>query len=196
MRNPVGLRQMLGLAAVLLLVALPAVASGATSLRVFPASPYRAERIALLPAPPVTVGAHALVRFGGAPGYPAAGIQGTSPGLQGTTVALPARTRACTDNYRPASSVAIAARHFAERVLFTVTQPAHTGTAVGFDVDIGVHLTTGWVFGTGYFSTGLATGAIASTITLRMYVDLGAALPTVLGVEVTVNTCTSTTACP
>jgi hypothetical protein len=196
MRKAVGLRHLLGLALLLLLLVLPALASGATSVRAFPASPYRAERIALPSAPPLRVGAHALVRFGVAPGYAAAGVQGTSPGLQGTTVVLAACARACTDSYRPASSPAIAAGHFAERIVFAVTQPARTGTAVGFDVDIGVYTATGWVFGVGYFSTGLSTAAAASTITLRVFVDLGALRPVVTAVEVTVNTCNSTTACP
>jgi hypothetical protein len=83
-----------------------------------------------------------------------------------------------------------------ERVIFTVTQPRNTGPAVGFDVEVAVHLTTGWVYGNGYFSTGVATGAATSTISLRLYVDLGTAVPTVQKVEVTVDRCTSTTGCP
>jgi hypothetical protein len=67
---------------------------------------------------------------------------------------------------------------------------------VGFDLEIAVHLTTGWVFGMGYFSTGVATRTGTSTVSLRMYVDLGTTAPTVLAVEVTVNRCSSTTGCP
>jgi len=111
-------------------------------------------------------------------------------------VVLPACGGACTDRYRPASSVAIAAGHYTDRVIFTVTQPPATGAAIGFDLEIAVHLTTRWVFGTGYFSTGVATGATTSTVTLRIYVDLGTAVPTVEAVEVTVNRCLSTTGCP
>jgi hypothetical protein len=81
-------------------------------------------------------------------------------------------------------------------VIFTVTQPRNTGPAVGFDVDIAVHLTTGWVVGIGYFSSGVGAGAATSTISLRLYVDLGTAAPTVTTVEVTVNGCTSITGCP
>ena len=197
MRTHGGRRHTLGLAVLLLLMVLPASASAATTVRVFPASPYLVVSVTLPPTPPVTIGAHALVRFGGAPpGYAAAGVQGSSPGLQGTTVVLAACARACTDNYRPASSAPLAARHYAERVIFTVTQPAHTGTATGFDVDVGVHLSTGWVFEAGYFSTGLGSRGTAATITLRLFLDLGAALPTVGSVQVTVNSCNSPAACP
>lgn len=196
MRKPGGLWHWLGLAALLLLVALPASASAATSIRVFPAAPYHDVRLTPLAAPPVTVGAHALRHFGVAPGYAAAGTQGAPPGLAGTTVTLPACVGACVDRYRPASSVAIAAGHYAERVTFTVTQPGAAGPAVGFDLMMAVHLATGWVFGQGYFSTGVSAGAGTSTVTLQMYVDLGTAFPNVLGVEVTVNRCLATTVCP
>jgi hypothetical protein len=196
MRRPVGLGHWLVLVFLLLLVALPTAASAVTTVRVFPASPYLDERLTALPPPPVVVGAHALVRPAGAPGYPAAGVQGTSPGLQGTTVALAACAGTCTHRYRPASTPAIPAAHYLERILFTVTQPGRAGTAVGFDVEAAVHLTTGWVFGMGYFSTGRAFTLGTSTIRLFLYVDLGAALPTVLSVEVVDNRCLSTTACP
>jgi len=196
MRRTRGLGQWLGLALVFVLFAVPATVSGATSVRVV-ASHSAAFRVVPAAAPPVVIGAHALVHFGfAAPGYPAAGVQGNTPGLQGTTVVLPACAAACTDRYRPASSAAIPARDYAERVIFTVTQPPRAGPAVGFDVEVGVHLATGWVFGAGYFSTGVATGAAAATITLRFYVDLGAALPTVTAVETVVNSCSSTTGCP
>jgi len=196
MRRPCGLRHWFGLALLCLLFLLPSTACAATTIHVFPAEPYYLVRLTPLPAPPVTIGAHALVHFGAAPGYPAGGVQGLSVGLQGTTVVLPGCIRACTDRYRPASSVAIPAGHYAERVIFTVTQPGHAGPAVGFDLEIAVHLTTGWVFGKGYFSTGVATFPAASTVTLRMYVDLGTAAPTVSAVEVVVNRCLSTTGCP
>jgi len=195
MKRPAGLGHWLGLAVLLLLVVLPATGSAATTVRVFHAS-YAVARITPLAAPPVTVGAHATIHYAAAPGYPAAGVQGTSPGLQGTTVVLPGCARACTDRYRPASSVAIAAGHYAERVIFTVIQPGAAGPAVGFDIAVAVHLTTGWVFGFGYFSTGVATGAATSAITLRVYVDLGTAVPAITAVEVTDNRCLSTTACP
>jgi hypothetical protein len=196
MRKPGGLWHWLGLAVLVLLLVLPSSASATTSIRVFPAAPYRDVRVSPLAAPPVTTGANVVRHFAAAPGYAAAGVQGTSPGLEGTTVVLPSCAAACTDRYRPASSVAIAAGHYTDRVTFTVTQPAAAGPAVGFDIDIAVHLTTGWVVGHGYFSTGVATRATTSTITLRMYVDLGTAAPTVIAVEVTVNRCLSTTACP
>ena len=196
MRKAGGLRHWLGLAVLLLLVVVPASAAGATSVRTFPAAPYKDGHIVPLAAPPVTIGASAVRYFGAAPGYAAAGVQGTSPGLEGTTVVLPACTGACIDRYRPASAPAIPAGEYTERVIFTVTQPAVAGPAVGFDVDIGVHLSTGWFFGVGYFSTGVATGAATATISLRMYVPLGTVAPTVRAVEVTVNRCTSTTACP
>ena len=185
-----------GLVLLLLLVAIPASASAATSVRTFHASSYHDVTLIRPAAPPVTIGAHGLLRFGAAPGYVAAGIQGTSPGLQGTTVVLPSCTGTCIDRYRPASSAAIVAGDYAERVAFTVTQPHNVGPAVGFDVDIAVHLTTGWVFGVGYFSTGVATGAATATIALRMFVSLGTAIPTVTAVEVTVNECSSAAACP
>jgi len=196
MKTPRRLRHWLALAALLLLVALPSSASAATSLRVFPASPYHDLRLTPLAAPPVTVGANAIRYFAAAPGYAAAGTQGAARGLEGTTVVLAACAGACTDRYRPASAVAIAAGHYTDRVIFTVTQPAHAGPAVGFDLMIAVHLTTGWVVGTGYFSTGVATGAATSAISLRVYVDLGTAAPRVLAVEVTLNRCLSATACP
>jgi len=191
-----GLRHWLGLVLLLLLVVLPATSSAATTLRVAPSPHFSAVRELPAAAPPVVVGANLLRHFLFAPGYAAAGTQGTSPGLQGTTVVLPGCGRACTDQYRTASSPAIVAGHYAERVTFTVTQPGAAGPAVGFDLEIAVHLTTGWVFGNGYFSTGVATGAGTSTITLRMWVDLGTAVPTVLGVVVTDNRCLVTTACP
>lgn len=196
MRTFRGRWQVLGLLLLLLLVVIPSSASGATSVRTFPGSPYFADHAVPFAAPPVTIGAYALRQFGAAPGYAAAGVQGSSPGLQGTTVVLPSCTGACTDRFRPASTAAIAAGDYAERVVFTVIQPRNAGPAVGFDLEIAVLLTTGWVFGNGYFSTGVATGGAASTITLRMYVDLGAAVPTVTLVEVTVNQCLSTTGCP
>jgi len=196
MRKPGGLWHWFGLAALLLLVVLPSTASAATSLRVFPAAPYRDVRLTPLAAPPVVVGTNAVRYFGAAPGYGAAGTQGASSGLQGTTVVLPACVRACTDRYRPASSVAIAAGHYTDRVIFTVTQPGAAGAPVGFDLLITVHLSTGWVVGKGYFSTGVSTVAATSTISLRIYVDLGTAAPTVLAVEVSVNRCLSTAACP
>ncbi|MGD1100398.1 MAG: hypothetical protein ABR888_08690 [Thermoplasmata archaeon] len=185
-----------GLVVLLLLVVIPASASAATSVRTFTASHYFVAKVTPAAAPPVTIGAYAVRYMGAAPGYAAAGVQGTSSGLQGTTVVLPSCAGACTDRYRPASSPAIAAGHYTERVIFTVTQPRAAGPAVGFDVDVAVHLRTGWVSGFGYFSTGVATGAATSTISLRLYVDLGTANPTVLAVEVTVNRCTSTTGCP
>jgi hypothetical protein len=179
-----------------LLVVIPASASAATTVRAFVGSHYFDRRITPAAAPPVTIGAHALVHLGAAPGYAAAGVQGTSPGLEGTTVVLAACAAACTRNYRPAASAALPAGSYVEQVTFTVTQPHHAGPAVGFDVDVAVHLTTGWVFGKGYLSTGLATGAAASTITLHLYVNLGAVLPTVRAVEVTLNRCAVTTGCP
>lgn len=185
-----------GLAFLLLLLVVPSFVSAATSVRTFTASPYSTFHPTLRAAPPVTVGAHAVVRFGFAPGYAAAGVQGSSPGLQGTTVVLASCAVACTDRYRPASSAAIAARDYTERTTFTVTQPVHTGTPVGFGLEVAVDLTTGWVVGFGYFSTGVATGATTATITLQFYVDLGTAAPTVTAVEVTVNLCGSTTGCP
>jgi len=188
--------QGLGLAILLLLVVVPATASAATTVRSFPGSPYFTAKTAPLAAPPVTIGANALVHLRGAPGWVAAGVQGASAGLEGTPVVLAACTAACTDRYRPASAPALPARDYTERVIFTVTQPGLAGPAVGFDVEVAVHLTTGWVFGNGYFSTGVATGAATSTVTLRLYVDLGAAIPTVTSVEVTVNRCTLTTGCP
>lgn len=196
MRTPRRLRHWLALALLLLLAAVPTTASAATTVREFPAAPYAVEHLTPLPAPPVTVGAEAVRLFAAAPGYAEAGVQGSSIGLEGTTTVLASCTGACTDRYRPASSPAIAAGHYAERVIFTVTQPAAAGPAVGFDLEIAVHLTTGWVVGMGYFSTGVATGAATATITLRMYVDLGTAAPTVDAVEVTVNRCLATTGCP
>jgi len=186
----------MGIAVLLLLVVVPSMTTAATTVRTFTASNYLVETPALATLPPVTIGAHAGQRFVGAPGYAAAGTQGSSPGLQGVTVTLAACRFRCTDNYRPASSAAIAAGHYAERVTFTVTQPASTGTATGFDVEVAVHLTTGWFFGSGYFSTGRATRAVASTITLRFFVDLGTTAPTVTAVEVSVNSCLSTAGCP
>ncbi|MGD0587541.1 MAG: hypothetical protein ABSA63_01940 [Thermoplasmata archaeon] len=188
--------QGVGIVVLLLLVVIPASASAATTVRVFTAHHYFAAHITPAAAPPVTIGAHVLVHLGAAPGYPAAGVQGTSPGLQGTTAVLAACAAACTDRYRPASSAALRAGAYVEEVTFTVTQPHHAGPAIGFDVDVAVHLTTGWVFGKGYFSTGLATGAAASRVTLDFYVNLGAALPTVRAVEVSLDRCNATTGCP
>jgi len=196
MKPPRGLWHGLGLVAVLTLLLLPASASAATSVRAFHAEPFLAAHLAAPTAPPVTVGASATVHFVAAPGYAAAGTQGSASGLQGTTVVLPGCAGACTDRYRSASSVAIAAGHYAERVRFTVTQPGRAGTAVGFDVEVAVELTTGWVVGMGYFSTGVATTVATSTITLAFYVDLGTAVPTVLVLHTTVNACTATTGCP
>ena len=196
MRGPAGLRHWLGLSLLLLLLVVPSSVSAATTVRVFHAAPYLVQHVVPLGAPPVTIGANAVVHLRFAPGYAPAGVQGSSPGLQGTTVVLPTCPRACIDRYRPASSAALAAGHYAERVFFTVTQPGGAGPAVGFDLEIAVHLTTGWVFGMGYFSTGVATGAGTATISVRMYVDLGTAAPTVSAVEVTVNRCLSTTGCP
>jgi hypothetical protein len=187
---------LLGLAILLVLVVLPATASAATSVRTFPGSPYFTVKTTPLAAPPVAIGANALVHLRGAPAWAAAGVQGASPGLKGTSVVLAACAAACTDRYRPASAPALPARDYTERVIFTVNQPGLAGPAVGFDVEVAVHLTTGWVFGNGYFSTGVGTGAATSVITLRLYVDLGAVIPTVTGVEVTVNRCTLTTGCP
>jgi hypothetical protein len=186
-----------GVALLLLLVAVPSMASAATTVRVFSGSPYFSRGLTPAAPPPVTIGAHALVRLGGVPpGYAAAGVQGPASGLEGTTLVLPPCGGACTDRYRPASSPALAARHFTERVTLTVVQPRHVGPAVGFDVEVAVHLTTGWVVGVGYFSTGLAPGATTATITLLFFIDLGAVRPTVTAVEVTVNRCTLMTGCP
>jgi hypothetical protein len=196
MKKPAGLWHLFGLLALALLFVLPTTASAATTVRVFPTPHSSAFSLPAPAPPPVTIGPHATVRLAVVPGYPAAGTQAASPGLDGTTVVLASCARTCTDNYRPASSPAIPARHYEERVTFTVTQPARTGTVVGFDVDIAVHVSTGWVFGVGYFSTGLGTRAVTSTITLRLFVDMGAAAPTVLSVEVTVNACLTASACP
>jgi len=188
--------QGVGLTILLILVLLPSFASAATSVGTLPGSHYFAARATPAPTPPVTIGAHARVHLVVAPGYPAAGTQGSSPGLQGTTVVLASCAAACTRNYRPASAPALPAGHYAERVTLTVTQPRHAGPAVGFDVEVAVHLTTGWIFGKGYFSTGVATGATTATITLRLFVDLGAAFPTITAVRVTVDRCALTTGCP
>lgn len=196
MRKRISRWQAFGLAVFLLIVVIPSTAVAATSVRTFTASNYYVAHVAPAAAPPVTIGAYAERYVAAAPGYAAAGTQGTSPGVQGTTVVLPACAGACTDRYRPASAAAIPAGSYTERETFTVTQPADTGVAVGFDVDVAVHLTSGWVFGIGYFSTGLAAGAGTSTVTLRLYVDLGTAAPTVTAVETTVNRCTSTSGCP
>ena len=186
----------LGLASLVLLVALPTSTYAATTVTAHAPDRYLVVHVTPLAAPPVTIGANAVRFFGAAPGFAAAGVQGTSPGLQGTTVVLAACVGACTDRYRPASSAAIAAGHYTDRVIFTVIQPRAGGAAVGFDLEIAVHLTTGWVFGMGYFSTGVSTGPATSTITLRIYVDLGTAAPAVEAVEAVVNRCLSTTACP
>ncbi|HTT45214.1 MAG TPA: hypothetical protein VMH38_04275 [Thermoplasmata archaeon] len=196
MRRPRGLWQWLGLVSLLLLVALPTTASAATTVRVGPTQRYLVEHLTPLAAPPVVIGAHATLRFAIAPRYVAAGVQGSSPGLQGTTVTLASCGGACTDLYRPASSPRLGANHYAERVTFAVTQPRAAGPAVGFDVQVAIHLSSGWVFGTGYFSTGVSPGAGTTAVTLRLFVDLGTAAPTVLAVEVVVNRCLSTTGCP
>ena len=196
MRKSRGLWHWFPLMVILLLIAIPSTASAVTTVRVFPAAPYAVVHVRPLAAPPVTIGAAGVREFGAAPGYAAAGVQGGAIGLEGTTTVLPGCGGACTDRYRPASSPAIAAGHYTERVIFTVTQPGAAGPAVGFDLEIAVHLTTGWVFGMGYFSTGVSTRAATSTISLRIYVDLGTAAPTVEAVEVTVNRCLSTTGCP
>ena len=189
--------RLIALIGVLSLLVFPGVASASTSVRTFAGSHYFDEHLAAPAAPPVTIGAEVLRHLVVAPGYAAAGVQGISPGLEGTTVVLPAcAAAACTVSYRPASAPALPAGHYAERVSFAVTQPSRTGTAVGFDVDVAVLLTTGWVFGRGYFSTGVDTRATTSAVTLRLFVDLGAAAPTVTKVEVTVNLCTATTGCP
>lgn len=196
MTRPRGLWHGLGLVLLLLLVTVPSTADAATTVTTFHASPYYDARLTPPAQPPVTIGAEAVVHFGAAPGYAAAGTQGTSPGLQGTTVVLATCIGACTDRYRPASSAAIVAGDYAERVIFTVTQPGDAGPAVGFDVDVGVHTTAGWVFGVGYLSTGVAGTAPTSTVTLRLYVVLGTTAPTIDAVEVTVNRCSATTGCP
>jgi hypothetical protein len=196
MRRSRGLGQGVGIIVLVLLVGLSTSASASTTVRTFAGSPYFTAHPALAVAPPVTIGAHVVAHFGGVATAPAAGVQGTSPGLEGTTVVLASCAARCTDRYRPASAPVLPTGHYTERVTFTVVQPAHTGQAVGFDVDVGVQLTTGWVFGVGYFSTGVATGAAPSTVTVRLYIDLGAAAPTVSAVEVTVNPCVSTTGCP
>ncbi len=196
MRKPIGLGHWLGLAFLVLLFALPTVVSATTTVRVFHPTAFLDERLTPLAAPPVVVGAHATVHFAAAPGYAPAGVQGASPGLEGTTLVLPGCAGTCAHRYRPASALAIPAGHYAERVLFTVTQPGRAGPAVGFDVEVAVHLATGWVFGNGYFSTGLATTVGTATVRLLLYVDLGAAIPRVLAVEVVDNRCLSTTACP
>ena len=191
-----GLRHWLGLTLLLLLVAIPASASAATSVRVISAAPHLVVHVVPLPAPPVTVGASATRLFRFAPGYGDAGVQGNTPGLKGTTVILASCAGACTDRYIPASAPAIPAGEYAQRASFTVTQPGAAGPAVGFDVEVGVRLATGWDFGAGYFSTGVATGAATSTITLYLYVALGTTVPVVQLVEITVNRCTTTTGCP
>lgn len=188
--------QGVGLALLLVLVVVPSVATAATTVRTVTASKYLVGHPTLLAAPPVTIGANAVVHFAAAPGYAAAGTQGTTQGLQGTTVVLAACAGACTDNYRPASAAAIVAGDYTDRVTFTVTQPGRAGTSVGFDVEVAVDLTTGWVFGKGYFATGLATTVGAATITLHLFVVLGTAVPTVHVVRVTVDRCTATTGCP
>jgi hypothetical protein len=195
MRGPGGLRHWLGLAVLLLLLTLP-TAAASTTVRVFHAAPYLVERVTPLAAPPVVIGANAVVHLRFAPGYVAAGVQGNTPGLQGTTVTLAGCAGTCTVRYRPASSPAISAGHYTERVLFTVTQPGRAGPAVGFDVEVAIHLGAGWVIGTGYFSTGLATTAGTSTVRVFFYVDLGPAAPAVSAVEVVDNRCLATTACP
>lgn len=186
----------LALALMVLLIAVPSLASGATSVRALAPSHYLVIHPALAPAPPVTIGANVRVYRGVAPGYPAGGVQGTSPGLEGTTVVLASCAAACTDNYRPASAPALPGGHYLERVTFTVVQPRHAGPATGFDLEVAVLLSTGWVVGKGYFSTGVATGATTATLTLRLFIDLGTAIPTITKVEVTVNPCGSTTTCP
>jgi len=197
MKRPDRHLRWLVLAGTLLLVLLPAVASAATTVRTFPGDPYLAERLAAPATPPVTIGGDLTRHLGGAPGYAAAGVQGTSPGLQGTTTVLPAcATAVCRDNYRPASTGALPGGIYVERVTFTVTQPSRAGPAVGFDVDVAVHLTSGWVFGVGYFSTGIGPRAGSAMITLEFFVDLGGAVPTVTAVEVTVNECGAATGCP
>jgi len=196
MKGRRAIRHGLGLVVLVLLVVVPSLTSASTSFRILTGVHELSAKLSPTAAPPVTIGAHATLHYAAAPGYAAAGVQGTSPGLQGTSVVLPGCAAACTDRYRPASSVVIAAGHYAERVIFTVTQPGRAGPAVGFDVDVAVHLTTGWVYGNGYFSTGLATGAGTSTISLRLYVDLGTAAPTVTAVEVTLNRCITTAGCP
>jgi len=196
MTVPRSWRHTLTLLVLLTLIIIPATTAGATTVRSFTASDYLAKKLSAPAPPPVTVGASAVFRLGAPPGYGAAGTQGSSVGLQGTTVVLPSCTAACTDRYRPASSAILAAGEYVERVSFAVTQPMRTGVAVGFDLEIAVHLTTGWVVGKGYLSTGVATGAAAATITLRIYLSLGNAAPTVTALEVVVNECTATTGCP
>jgi len=140
---------------------------------------------------------HVTLTFPGATTRAGTQVPGTV-GLSGTTAVLaacPAST--CTDPYRGSGAARLRTNDYAEVLHLQVTQPSATGSRTGFDAELAVHLSTGWVVLRGYVSTGTHPTGAATTIDLDLYLDLGVRTPpTVLAVEVSLQGCASSTRCP
>jgi hypothetical protein len=100
-------------------------------------------------------------------------------------------------------SSALLAGDTALQVMLTVTQPADSGLATGFDVQVEILYTVGATalsaFGTGYFDSSTTTTANPAFYAVALYVDLGTSalnLPSVGHIVVTMNGCITATTCP
>jgi len=124
-------------------------------------------------------------------------------GLNGTPWAMTACAAApcAAQNFRPASATAETAGDFGEQIVMLITQPASTGTSLGFDYSITLSITVGVVtsnvLAQGFLATGLSTGAAAVTIPTFLYIDLGTTTaPVINSLSVVFNQCSSASGCP
>lgn len=176
------------------------VASGATTVTTHAPAKYAVTHVGAPTAPPVSVGAIGdVVANPGQAGLGSAGTQAAGPGMTGTPLTLPAcAAAACRDRYIVASPAGLTVGDYAERAMYTVTQPVTPpGVSTGFMVEMVVHTSTGWIVGRAYVATGTTAFAGGSVITLVLFLNLGtAAAPTILGAFSVVDKCSSTTVCP
>ncbi len=124
-------------------------------------------------------------------------------GLSGTPAALAAcATTPCpAGNFISASPATETTGNYGEQIAMTVTQPAGTGTSVGFDmaftISITVGVTTTTVTALAYLATGATGVATTSAVPVFVFIDLGtSSAPVINSVSVIFNQCASATACP
>lgn len=133
-------------------------------------------------------------------GYLGAGTQSASTSaLAGTTLVLGVcATGPCVENHNAVNGNAATAGNYAEQLVVAVTQPASTGSATGFDIQVELNINSNTlVFGYAYFSTGVSTAATSQTVDVYLFVDLGVtAAPLVNSISVQFNGCLSASACP
>ena len=128
-------------------------------------------------------------------GSAAAGAQGVSVGLSGTTtqLAVCAASPCPSQSFKAATPAAVTG-DYGEQLTMNVFQSA-ANSAVGFDMAVTVVTGAGTVVAFAYVQ--VPTSAVTQTIPVFLFVDLGTTVaPVVNSVSVVFNQCSAGTTCP